>query len=66
MSVRKKCIELLHYITEAIDMNMSDEEINRRMEEVANSEEISCEEYCDIYEKSMLAYNTKFNPLWKD
>ena len=38
--MRGLCIELLHYITEAIDNNASDNEINSRIEEVANREDI--------------------------
>lgn len=64
--MRGICVELLHYITEAIDMNMSDTEINNRIEIVANREDISSEEYCQIYEQAMLAYNTKYNPLWQE
>lgn len=58
--MRGLCIELLHYITEAIDNNASDEEINARMEEVANREDITPNEYCEIYEQAMLAYKVKF------
>lgn len=64
--MRGICVELLHYITEAIDMNMSDTEINNRIETVANREDVSSEEYCQIYEQAMLAYNTKYNPLWQE
>ena len=45
----KKAIELLHYITEAIDNNLGDTEINNRIEEVANNDEISNEECSNIY-----------------
>ena len=58
--MRGICIELLHYITEAIDNNMSDEEINKRIEEVANNEEITPNEYCKIYNDAMLCYKLKF------
>lgn len=54
--MRSICIELLHYITEAIDNNYSDEEINKRIEEVANRDDISNAEYSEIYEMAMLAY----------
>ena len=46
--MRGLCIELLHYITEAIDNNESDDEINSRIEIVANREDITSEEYCQI------------------
>ena len=58
--MRGLCIELLHYITEAIDNNASDNEINSRIEEVANREDIRPNEYCQIYEDAMLAYKVKF------
>ena len=58
--MRGLCIELLHYITEAIDNNASDNEINSRIEEVANREDITPNEYCQIYEDAMLAYKVKF------
>ena len=59
-NMRGLCIELLHYITEAIDNNESDDEINSRIEIVANREDITSEEYCQIYEDAMLAYKVKF------
>ena len=52
----KKAIELLHYITEAIDNNLGDTEINNRIEEVANNDEISNEECSNIYNLAMLCY----------
>lgn len=58
--MRGLCIELLHYITEAIDNNASDDEINSRIEEVANREDITQNEYCQIYEEAILAYKVKF------
>ena len=58
--MRGLCIQLLHYITEAIDLRLSDDEINARLEEVANREDITSEEYCQIYEDAMLAYKVKF------
>lgn len=58
--MRGLCIQLLHYITEAIDLQLSDDEINARLEEVANREDITSEEYCQIYEDAMLAYKVKF------
>lgn len=58
--MRGLCIELLHYITEAIDNDSSDEEIDKRIEYVANRDDISPEEYSQIYEEAMLAYKVKF------
>ena len=58
--MRGLCIQLLHYITEAIDLRLSDDEINARIEEVANREDITSNEYCEIYEQAMLAYKVKF------
>ena len=58
--MRGLCIELLHYITEAIDSDLSATEINDRMEEIANRDDISSEEYCQIYEQALLAYKVKF------
>lgn len=58
--MRGLCIELLHYITEAIDLQLSDDEINARFETVANRDDITSEEYCQIYEDAMLAYKVKF------
>lgn len=58
--MRGLCIQLLHYITEAIDLRLSDDEINVRIEEVANREDITPNEYCEIYEQAMLAYKVKF------
>ena len=57
------CIALLHYITEAIDNNASDTEINARIEEVSNRDDITSDEYCQIYEQAMLAYKIKFGIL---
>lgn len=51
--MRGVCIELLNYITEAID---SDEEFNKRIEYVANRDDISNAEYSEIYDMAMLAY----------
>ena len=58
--MRGLCIQLLHYITEAIDLRLSDDEINVRIEEVANREDITPNEYCEIYEQAMLDYKVKF------
>ena len=58
--MRGLCIQLLHYITEAIDLRLSDDEINARLEEVANRDDIEPNEYCEIYEQVMLAYKVKF------
>ena len=58
--MRGLCIQLLHYITEAIDLRLSDDEINARLEEVANRDDIDPNEYCEIYEQAMLAYKVKF------
>ena len=59
-NMRGLCIQLLHYITEAIDLQLSDDEINARIEEVANRDDIEPNEYCEIYEQAMLAYKVKF------
>ena len=58
--MRGLCIQLLHYITEAIDLRLSDDEINARLEEVANRDDIEPNEYYEIYEQAMLAYKVKF------
>ena len=58
--MRGLCIQLLHYITEAIDLRLSDDEINARIETVANRDDITPNEYCEIYEQAMLAYKVKF------
>ena len=58
--MRGLCIQLLHYITEAIELRLSDDEINTRIEEVANRDDIEPNEYCEIYEQAMLAYKVKF------
>ena len=58
--MRGLCIQLLHYITEAIDLRLSDDEINARLEAVANRDGIDPNEYCEIYEQAMLAYKVKF------
>ena len=58
--MRGLCIQLLHYITEAIDLQLSDDEINARLEAVANRDDIEPNEYCEIYEQAMLAYKVKF------
>ena len=58
--MRGLCIQLLHYITEAIDLRLSDDEINARLEAVANRDDIEPNEYCEIYEQVMLAYKVKF------
>jgi len=58
--MRGLCIQLLHYITEAIDLRLSDDEINARLEEVANRDDITPNEYCEIYEQAILAYKVKF------
>ena len=54
--MKKLCIELLHYITDAIDNDLGDDEINARIENVASRDDITNEEYCKIYEYAMLAY----------
>lgn len=61
--MRGLCIELLRYITEVIDNNASDEEINKRFEEVANRDDITPVEYCQIYEEAMLTYKVKYGTL---
>ena len=61
--MRGICIELLHYITEAIDNHASDEEINARYEEVVNRDDITSDECSQIYEQAMLAYKVKFGML---
>lgn len=58
--MRGLCIGLLHYITEAIDRNLPDTEIDARLEEVANRNDITPNEYCQIYEQAMLTYKVKF------
>ena len=58
--MRGLCIQLLHYITEAIDLQLSDDEINARLEAVANRDDIEPNEYYEIYEQVMLAYKIKF------
>ena len=58
--MRGLCIQLLHYITEAIDLRLSDDEINARLEAVANRDDIDPNEYCEIYEQVMLAYKVKY------
>ena len=58
--MRGLCIQLLHYITEAIDLRLSDDEINARLEAVANRDDIDLNEYCEIYEQAMLAYKVKY------
>ena len=58
--MRGLCIQLLHYITEAIDLRLSDDEINARLEAVANRDDIEPNEYCEIYEQAMLAYKVKY------
>lgn len=60
-----KAIELLQYITDAIDNNLTDDIINERIEEVANNEEISNQEYNQIYKNVMLAYKVKYNIWYK-
>ena len=42
------------------DWFVYDNEINSRIEEVANREDITSEEYCQIYEDAMLVYKVKF------
>ena len=41
-------------------LSVSDDEINARLEEVANRDDIEPNEYCEIYEQAMLAYKVKF------
>lgn len=57
--MRGLCIELLHYVTEAIDLRLSDEEINARLDDVASRDDISNREYTLIYDNAMLAYKCK-------
>lgn len=57
--MRGICIEYLHYITEAINNDSSI--FNSRLEEIANKEDISNEEYCQIYEQALLAYKITNN-----
>lgn len=57
--MRDICIEYLHYITETINNNSSI--FNSRLEEIANKEDISNEEYCQIYEQALLAYKITNN-----
>lgn len=59
-NMRGTCLELLHYITEAIDSGMEDQEINERIEYVADRDDITSEEYSQIYEDAMLCYKTKY------
>ena len=58
--MRQLCNKYLKYITDAIDKNASDYEINKRIEKIANKEDITTQEYCEIYDKAMQAYNKKF------
>ena len=58
--MRQLCNKYLKYITDAIDKNESDYEINKRIEKIANKEDITTQEYCEIYDKAMQAYNKKF------
>lgn len=57
--MRGVCIEYLHYITEAI--NDGSFAFNSRLEEIATKEDISNEEYCQIYEQALLAYKITNN-----
>ena len=57
--MRGLCVELLQYITEAIDLRLSDEEINARLDDVASRDDISNREYTLIYDNAMLAYHCK-------
>lgn len=58
--MRNVCLELLRYITEAIDFGMSDEAINARIEYAANCNSITAKEYSEIYDEAMLAYKEAF------
>lgn len=48
------CEEYLKYILEG--MKESDEEFNRRVEDVSLKEDISNKDYCEIYSRAMEAY----------
>ena len=48
------CTEYLRYITEGI--NISDKEFNKRIEDISLKDDISNEEYCEIYRQAMDAY----------
>ena len=61
MKMRKICIKLMQDITNAIDNNTSDSIINEMIEELANNEEITNQEYTQIYSNIMLAYKVKFD-----
>lgn len=54
--MNNKCLELLRYITEAIDFGMSDETISARIEYAAKQNDITAKEYSEIYDAAMLAY----------
>ena len=59
--MRKICIELMQNITNAIDNNTSDSIINEMIEELANNEELTNQEYTQIYNYVMLDYKVKFD-----
>ena len=52
------CEEYLKYILEG--MKKSDEEFNRRVEDVSLKEDISNKDYCEIYSRAMEAYKLSF------
>ena len=52
------CTEYLRYITEGI--NISDKEFNKRIEDISLKDDISNEEYCEIYSRAMEAYKLSF------
>lgn len=59
--MRKICIELMQNITSAIDNNTNDRIINGMIEELSNNEELTNQEYTQIYNNIMLAYKVKFD-----
>ena len=61
MKMRKICIKLMQDITNAIDNNTSDSIINEMIEELANNEEITNQEYTQIYSNIMLTKKVKFD-----
>lgn len=48
------CEEYLKYILEG--MKESDEEFNHRIEEISLKDNISNEDYCEVYNQAMEAY----------
>lgn len=51
--MKEKCVKYLQYITEAIPQSF--EIVNKRLEEIAQKNDISNEEYCQIYEQVIMA-----------